>query len=202
VAGSGAGSNFIRQYVLTNVQAAALTAVSVNGQGIPTAYGTLGLNDSGWWCAEARNFTKWSIELEQVGATALTGFSLSLYGTNSPALEQSWFNALLGKTDSSNIGGLIRGDSLTSGYPTPPPPVQGIADSSVRAGWLPGVAPYNARLLPGPAEQSGTGGIVNPLVAGTSSFFTTNIALGGIRVVCTTTGSPAGVFNVIVEAVP
>ena len=45
-----------------------------------TAYGTIGVNDSGQLLTEARDFTKWTIS--KIGAG--TGYSFSVYGTNDP----------------------------------------------------------------------------------------------------------------------
>lgn len=51
-----------------------------------TAYGTIGLNDSGTMLAEARDFTKWTFSLTGGG----TGYSFTIYGTNDPLAYAAW----------------------------------------------------------------------------------------------------------------
>lgn len=56
-------------------------------------------------------------------------------------------------------------------------------------------------LLPGPAEQTGTGTIANPMT-GTNPQFQFSGALLGIRAVLTASATPSGVISVSVVAVP
>lgn len=60
------------------------------------------------------------------------------------------------------------------------------------------------RVLPGPSEQSGTGGIANPLTS-TTPFFQYSGTLVAVRVVLTAVGTLAGsipTISVAVEATP
>ena len=57
-------------------------------------------------------------------------------------------------------------------------------------------------LLPGPSEQSGTGAIANPLVAGSSNLFQYSGVLLAVRAVLTAVGTISGTYTVNVQAVP
>jgi hypothetical protein len=190
MAGSGAGSNLVSAYILTNVTAP--TAVAINAAGQTTAYGTIGFNDSGGWLGEARAYTKWTFELEQVGTVALSGFSVSIYGTTSPAAEQTWWNAIYGGAYSGSPSAIAQPGGIAL-------PINGITNAT---GYVPGVASLNWRLLPGQTDQGGTGLIANPLVAGQTSLLVVSMRLSMIRAVVTQSAAPTGTFNLVASAVP
>lgn len=81
--GSGAGLNRIGQlggvFLLRNVNAN-VSAVAATPP-TPPAYGTFGINDSGIVMWEGIGFSKWVFQILQVGATAASGYSFTLYGT-------------------------------------------------------------------------------------------------------------------------
>lgn len=102
-----------------------------------------------------------------------TGYSVSCYGTIDPVAYGIW-------RQSFNPGQAIPG-------------VPGSAKNSLPAtSWF---------LLPGPSEQTGTGGIANPLT-GTSPLLTVSLPLLAVRVVLTGSATPVGGVSVAVEAVP
>lgn len=67
---------------------------SPNAQGLPISQPiTLAANataDSGPLAVEGIGFSKWAFQLSQVGATALSGYSVSIYGTISPLAYSAW----------------------------------------------------------------------------------------------------------------
>jgi len=95
---SGAGLNRVGQrggeillyHVNANVSAITVT--------VPTApsYGTLGANDSGIIMPEGIGFTKWTFQILQVGSTAASGYSFTLYGTVSQGAYTAFQNGRTG----------------------------------------------------------------------------------------------------------
>ena len=176
--GNGAGAIFVSQYLLQNVTAPTPVA-NPN-----TTYGTIGFNDSGGVCGEARNFKQWTFALEQATTSgALSNISVTLYGTVNPAAWQTWWNAIQGR---NNYGA------------NPPLAIQGITNA---AGYVPGIPPQTWFPLPGPSEQSGTGGIANPITPVTP-LLTVNMPLVLVRAVVTAASTPTGTFHVSCTAVP
>ena len=175
--GSGAGSNFVNEYLLTFVGPNSGSVASPT-----TAYGAIGVNDSGGYSTEGRAFSKASFQLVQVGSTALSGIAVTLYGTLDPAASQTWWNALQGKVP-----------------PGPPAgPINGYTDQT---GYVPGLPPFSWQPLPGPSDQSGAGSVGNPLTPSVP-FFTSSLPVVAVRAVVTSTASPAGVFHVAVLWIP
>lgn len=78
--GSGAGLNRVTGVVLAVNAATAIVAAPL------TAYGTIGVNDSGQVLTEAMGFTKWTFTLLGGG----TGMSVTIYGTNDPVAYAAW----------------------------------------------------------------------------------------------------------------
>lgn len=166
---SGAGQNRAYRTVLTLNPSS--TAVATNANGTPTAYGTLGLNDSvssgnlGNGMVEAMGFSNWTFSLVGSGS----GYTVSLYGTNDPAAYKAWMSTFLPSTQSPH--GAV---TLPNGS------------------W---------RLLPGPSEASGTGGIANPMTD-TTPLFQFKGTLIAVRAVVTAVNLPSGNVSVVVEATP
>ncbi len=158
MAGSGAGLNRVFATLLSlNSNAAAV--------GSPlTAYGAIGVNDSGMALNEAANFTKWTVSATGGG----TGYSVTMYGTNDPKAYAAWRQGM--------NPGQYPGGALT------------LPASS----WF---------ILPGPAEETGTGQIANPLTATNPQFQFSGVLLA-IRAVLTTATTPSGSFVIHVEAAP
>ena len=192
--GSGAGSNVVQLYILQNVTA----PTSVSGAGL-TGYGTIGFNDSGWWCGEGRNFSKATFSLIQVGSTALSGFSVSLYYTNDPAAMQTWWNALQGPRSIGAPGSGIPGGPMVNTGQGAPLALQGFTNAT---GYSPGVPPSSSLLVPAPSDQGGTGIDSNPLVAGNQWSLSLNRPVTAVRAVVTASSSPAGCLHVAVELIP
>lgn len=163
MAGSGAGLNRVNATILT-VNANASAVVSPL-----TAYGTLGVNDSGQVLTEAMNFTKWTFSL--IGGGTPATYGITLYGTNDPAAYTAWKMAL-----NPSYAMLYNGGKTVT---------------------LPATSWFK---LPGPAEQSGTGAISNPITP-TSPLLTVSLPLIAVRAVLTTAGT-GGPISVAVEAVP
>ena len=80
-------------------------------------------------------------------------------------------------------------DSVTGAIATP----QQLATIVPASSWVP---------LPGPAEQTGTGTIANPMVSGTTNFFQYNGTLVAVRAVLTATVTPTGTGTVVGFATP
>lgn len=64
-----------------------------------TAYGTIGVNDSGARLVEARNFTKWNFQLLGGG----TGYSVTLYGSNDTTAYFAWCFSFNSQSPYGNI---------------------------------------------------------------------------------------------------
>ncbi len=81
--GSGSGLNRVNATILSvNASAAAVSSPL-------SAYGTIGVNDSGMALNEARDFKKWNFSLSGGG----TGYEISVYGTNDPIAYAAWRQA-------------------------------------------------------------------------------------------------------------
>jgi hypothetical protein len=180
--GSGAGSNLLSGYLLSNL--GPNTAVVAT----PTvAYGALGVNDSGGFAVEARAVSKWRIQLEQVGTAALVGYGVSIYVTSSPAAFQTYMYALQGRTP-TGVRALPFGGSP-----------QVLANAA--AGFFPGIDPGMWVLAEGPSDQGGTGPVANPLTP-TSPQLTISGTIVAIRAVLTASAAPVGNFNVSLLGIP
>jgi hypothetical protein len=182
MAGSGAGSNLVQGFLLTNVSS---TSSSVANP--LTTYGTFGVNDSGGALAEARGFTKWTFSLINIGTVALAGYTVTLYGTVDPNANQTWWYACQGRTPSG-----------TSALPAGGVPN---ALGSAAQGYYPGIPTSSWFVLPGPSEAGTGGGIANPLTP-TTPIFTVNLPLNMVRAVVTANSAATGTFNVAAQAIP
>ena len=112
MAGSGAGSNLVQGFLLTNVSATS----SSNATPLST-YGTFGVNDSGGALAEARGFTKWTFSLIQTGTVALAGYQVTILGTMDPNANQTWWYAVQGRTPSGVSYMLANRDASKRTFP-------------------------------------------------------------------------------------
>lgn len=150
-----------------------------------TAYGTIsnangqalpGGNDSGAWGTSAIGFTKWAFQL----LGNITAVSITLYGTLDP-------NAYLVYTANAANDGSVTGS-------------QYVAGTMIKAAVA--IPVSNWFVLPAPAEQGGTGGVANPLVAGTTSLLICSLPLVAVRAVVTAAVTPTGTGSVVAFAVP
>jgi hypothetical protein len=183
VPGSGAGSNLLNAFLLQNCNAAsgALTPATAL-----TSYGTLtpGGNDSGGF-AEIRAFKAFKFQLVQIGATALVGGAVSIYGTTDPNAFQTYMYALQGRNPA--------GQSAL--------PFGGNPNNLAQVGFLPGIPPSSWSLLDGLADQSGTGSSANPMTPAIP-WFTGNGPIVALRAVITTAFTGGGQFSVSVIGIP
>ena len=174
--GSSAGGNLIWELLLLVAPSTAAVASPL------TAYGTIGLNDTGARFFSGRGFTKPSFQIcpqPPVGppwvspnTTALaSGYSVSIYYTLDKTLNKI-------QNDSNQGAGL----SLDGSTALPP------------GSWA---------LLPGAADQSGTGVDANPMTSGTNPILSASRAAAAFRAVVTTvTGTPAAGIAVYALWVP
>jgi hypothetical protein len=170
---SGAGLNRVGEeggITLLSLQTTATALASPT-----TGYGTIGVNDSGIQMLEAIGLTKWVFLLG--GATNLSGWSVTIYGTIDSVAYQAWQPA------NYSAAGLY---GQSTGGPR--------GSTVVSAGsWF---------VLPGPSEQGTTGSIGNPLTS-TTPILTSSLPLVAVRAVLTTlTGTPASACTVQGFAVP
>lgn len=195
--GSGAGSNYFEGYLLQNITGA--TAVGVTGPTPPASYGTIGFNDSGWCFSEGAKFSKVTFTLEPVGGSTVTGVAISIYGSNSPIIRATWWNALQGpRTAASTVPSIAAGNSLYGGPGAVQNlPLQGMTNA---AGYVPGIPPTHGVLIPGPTEQSGTGGIANPITVAIP-ILSTFVPFSAWRAVVTT-AQTGGTFNLAIQGIP
>ena len=188
---SGAGSNYVLRHLLQNINASGITAVSASLPAPPAAYGTIGVNDSGGCAAEGRNFSKQTFTLIPVGSTALTNIQVAIFGTNSPDADQTFWNAMQGP--GSMLGGGTYGGSTA--VPISP---QGFTNA---AGYYPGFPSSGWVLIPAPSEQSGTGGVANPLTP-QSPLLNSATVFQSVRAVVVSATNGTGIFHVAVEWIP
>lgn len=157
-----------------------------------TSYGTTtgsAPNDSGWWVTPI-GCTKFAFQLIQLpGSAAVTGYTVSFYGTLDPAAYSMY-------TASGQ-------DGLTSytGTNTQDIQVGNIPYVAGGFGYVYTVLAQSSFLLPAPSEQSGTGTIVNPITT-LNSALNVSMPLVAVRAVLTATTTPAGNCAVIGFAVP
>jgi len=144
-------------------------------------------NDSGWY-ASPKGLSKVTFQLIGPGATA-AGYSVSVYGTIDPAAYWTYVYGKQNPTANLAVGGVAYAGGM-DGF------------SSSGNGYYPGVPATSSVLLPGPAEQSGTGTVGNPMVSGTSTMLQVSGAFLAYRVVVTTVGSPSNPIQVIGWAIP
>jgi hypothetical protein len=178
--GSGAGSNLLNAYLLSNVSANNTAYTTPT-----TGYGTFGLNDSGGFAAELRGFSKFRITVEQAGTVAPTGYSIGIYVTSSPAAFQTYMYALQGRTP-TGISALPFGGT---------PNMLGAAPS-----YQPGIPAGAWVLAEGPSDQGGTGGVSNPIVPANPQL-TISGGIVAIRAVLLTAPA-AGSLNVALLGIP
>jgi len=137
-----------------------------------TGYGVTGVNDTGPIPLMVEGKGFKEWTFEVIGGG--TGYSYSVYYTVDPVAYKVWVYAR--NPNPSNIFA-AEGITLTS---------------------LPATS---WSLMPGPSEQTGEGGVSNPITGGVTSFLGKQ-ALIGIRVVLTGSAAPAGVTSVVAFAVP
>ena len=178
---SGAGLNRGAIVLLRNVQPSCTALAN------PLAgYGLIGVNDSGGYAIELQGFTKFKIQIVPVGATAVTGYTVTCYDTVDPAAWDTFINAGQGKIPAS-------------ANPFPPQ-LQGFTNAT---GYSPGVPPSSWVQTEGPSQQAGTGStMANPIVFPTSSYFVSSSTTSALRVCVTALASPTGTFNVVCLGVP
>lgn len=179
--GSGAGSNRLSGYLLTNVGAnnAALATPT-------TQYGTFGINDTGGFAAEIQGFSKFRIQLEQLGTIVPVGFAFTIYVSSSPLVQQTYMYAVQGRTPSGQSALPFNGSCNALG--------------SLALGFYPGIPPGAWVVAEGQSEQSGTGGIANPVTPNVPQL-TIPGTVSAIRAVLTTAGS-AGSVNLSILGIP
>lgn len=150
-----------------------------------TAYGTLGVNDSGAFVTPI-GLQTYTFQIIQpplgtpapTGAVAPTGYEVTIFGTIDPIAYQAY--ELNGGSDAfTSVTG-------TNG------PLYAVTLAVPATSWAP---------LPGPSEQTGTGTSANPMTA-TGMFFQAKIALVAVRAVLTAVNSAAGNAIVYGFAVP
>jgi len=183
---SGAGLNKIGSnggvILLDNITSSVTTVVAPLA-----AYGTMGANESGGKMTEGIAFSKWVFHLVPLTSTALSGISVTVYGTISPFAYLTF------------QGVVVNGQT-----PFPIVPQQGpnFAPGYTNAtGFVPGIPPWEWFPVPGPSEQGGTGNISNPLTASSPLLFST-LPLVAVRVVVTSALTGAGAARVYGFAVP
>jgi len=85
--GTGSGLGLVRvNATILSVQAGAATVSTPL-----SAYGTIGVNDTGMALNEARDFKTWNFSLTGVGAGSTP--EITIYGTNDPAAYRAWVQA-------------------------------------------------------------------------------------------------------------
>jgi hypothetical protein len=151
-----------------------------------TAYGTLNVNDSGGQATEGIGYSKWVFHLVATDATALSSLSVTMLGTISPFAYSTFTGVMGGKTPTPQVPQV--GPAYAPGY-------------SNATGFVPGVAPWEWFIIPGPSEQSGTGNIANPLTAYTPLLYT-SMPLVAVRAVVTSALTGNGTARVYGFAVP
>jgi hypothetical protein len=91
---SGAGQNRYSKTILT----LRTTAVALSNTAALTAYGVIGVNDSGAVAQEAKDFTKPVFTL--IGNAGVpAGWVIQLWGTNDPLAYAAWTDGIQGKTN-------------------------------------------------------------------------------------------------------
>ncbi len=194
---SGAGQNQVRAVLLDNVTTAD-TAVAN-----PTvAYGTIGANDSGGLMTEAQGYSKWTLQLVPLTATALAGYQFTVYLSISPNVYATFTAIQNGITPyQANPPVNYPGVPLGKQHVQIAAPQAQLGFANAAAGFFPGVQPYEWVQAPGPSEQGGTGvGIANPLTP-TVQILVISCPADAIRVVLTTAGT-AGACRVVCKAIP
>lgn len=147
-------------------------AQAVDGNGIPTAYGTIGgatPNDSGVFVSPI-GLSKFGFQMLDGG----TGYTVTLYGTYDPLMYQAF---------TANSGQDGFGASVT---------VNGVTYLAPKSSWV---------KIPGPSEQSGTGSIANPMTAAVPLLYTSQ-PFAAIRAVLTGVAAPSGTVRVVGFAIP
>jgi hypothetical protein len=142
-----------------------------------TGYGTIGVNDSGYFAMpEAIGSSKWTFQLVRSpsSATTFSGLSVTIYGTIDSRAYADWKN--------SNEPAAY-GLNLTQG---------GVPQTIPADSWF---------VLPSPSDQTGAGAAVNPLTA-PGSFLYCSLNLVAVRAVLTGSTTPTGSCDVIGFAVP
>ena len=178
---SGAGLNRVEGVLLSNIPSS-VTAVALGTNGVPTGYGTIGLNDSGFQLVEGRDFTKWTTSLTGTSA----GLSVLVLGCNDPLV----YAAFKLKTNPSFYQ--INNQPIPSGMTTATTINGSTVYEPPAASWF---------ILDSPSAQSGTGVVANPMT-NASPLLQFSGALKAVRVVVVGNSSYAGGASVNAEVAP
>jgi hypothetical protein len=182
--GSGAGSNLVSGYLLSNVNAnSGVVSSPTTTYGVPGQGG----NDSWGFASEVRAFSKFIFNLEQIGTVALSGFAVTIYGTVSPLAYQTFQYAIQGRNPAGQTALPFGGNA------------QALASSA--QGFIPGIPAAAWSVLMGPNEQASGGASANPLTP-TNPFFQGTGPISAIRAVVTTNTTATGSFNVAFQGIP
>jgi hypothetical protein len=155
-----------------------------------TGYGTLvsadpssgTANDSGVYAVEAEGFTK--LQFQLLGNLTGVSGAVTIYCTLDPLA----YAVFLGNSGMGGVSGsVLKGEYKAGGYLITP----GGAITVPATSWV---------KMEGPAAQTGTGGIANPLTAATP-FFIAGYGVIAVRA-CVTTAFTGGLGSLVMAAFP
>jgi hypothetical protein len=169
--------------------------------------GTAVTFDSGIWGVEAGYWTTWTfMGVRLYSADTITGWTVTIYGTIDPRAYQLFNPEGYGFAPGSGITARGPGVGASSNATLVNPFSDGGGIIGTNAGST-GLDTYSWIVLPGPAEQTGTGPATNPLVftaSGNPGMFQFKGNISAVRAVatCTAGGTSTGTLVVLASAAP
>jgi hypothetical protein len=187
--------------ILTVTPASVAVAAPLTAYGVPGSTQSMwNGNDSGAQGMAWAHSKEWVFHAIQVGPTAPSGYTISIYGSNDPRVFVP--NSVGGRVDSLETGGRF-GSQYGSPYiVTPTGRDQALrlpVGEHVQNGDVLSVPANSWVLLPSPSDQAGTGIDVNP-ITGVGQMFRTQRCLLSVRAVLTATAGAVGSLAIVVTA--